>query len=118
MKTTVKAIHPKADDSKRRTNLMKKMTFFTLTLLVLSTIGLQTTFAQVTLEGHTNTVYSVSFSPDGTTLASGSFDDTVKLWDVATRENIATLEGHTIGSIQCRFHPMEKPSLPRLMITR
>ena len=74
---------------------MKKMTFFTLTLLVLSTIGLQTTFAQVTLEGHTNTVYSVSFSPDGTTLASGSSDDTVKLWDVATRTNIATLEGHT-----------------------
>ena len=38
---------------------MKKMTFFTLTLLVLSTIGLQTAFAQVTLEGHTDWVYSV-----------------------------------------------------------
>ena len=31
---------------------MKKMTFFTLILLVLSTISLQTTFAQDTLEGH------------------------------------------------------------------
>ena len=49
---------------------MKKMTFFTLTLLVLSTISLQTAFAQDTLEGHTWGVSSVSFSPDGKTLAS------------------------------------------------
>ena len=37
----------------------------------------------------------MSFSPDGTTFASGSDDGTVKLWDVATRANIATLQGHT-----------------------
>ena len=32
-----------------------------------------------TLRGHTD-VLSVAWSPDGTTLASGSGDDTVKLW--------------------------------------
>ena len=32
--------------------------------------------------------------PNGTTLASGSFDYTVKLWDVATGIRIATLGGH------------------------
>ena len=39
-------------------------------------------------------VYSVSFSPDGTILASGTNKGTIELWDVATRQNIATLEGH------------------------
>ena len=47
-----------------------------------------------TLGEHTATVLSVSFSPDGTTLASGSGDGTVKLWNTSTRDYIATLEGH------------------------
>jgi WD40 repeat protein len=37
----------------------------------------------VTLHEHTSVVTSVAFSPDGTTLATGSSDETIILWDVA-----------------------------------
>ncbi len=49
-----------------------------------------TTLSQVReLTGHTDMVMSVAFGPDGTLLASGGFDNTVRLWDVATGNQIA-----------------------------
>ena len=47
------------------------------------------------LKGHKDWVNSVAISPDGTWLASGSADTTVKIWDIKTGECRATLEGHT-----------------------
>ena len=52
-----------------------------------------------TLTGHTDSVVSVSFSPDGRTLASGSRDDTIRLWDGVTGAHLRTLTGHTEVSI-------------------
>jgi WD40 repeat protein len=48
-----------------------------------------------TLEGHTDWVNTVSYSPDGSKLASGSCDNTIKIWDMNTHCVVATLEGHT-----------------------
>jgi len=47
------------------------------------------------LKSDAGTVWSVTFSPDGKTLASSHQDGTVKLWNVATGMNIATHAGHT-----------------------
>ncbi|WP_254721813.1 WD40 domain-containing protein [Kovacikia minuta] len=46
------------------------------------------------LLGHLSRVWSVAFSPDGKTLASGSEDQTIKLWDWHTGECLKTLTGH------------------------
>jgi WD40 repeat protein len=38
------------------------------------------------LEGHDSSVRSVNFSPDGKTLVSGSYDNTIKLWNLRNRQ--------------------------------
>ncbi|KAL2782465.1 hypothetical protein BJX66DRAFT_351159 [Aspergillus keveii] len=47
-----------------------------------------------TLEGHPNSVCSVAFSADGLTVASGSADCMIKLWDAKTGSEVRTLQGH------------------------
>ena len=53
------------------------------------------------LEGHTEPVYSLAFSPDGGLLASGFSDGTIKLWDVATGNLLRTLvsPGYYVSSL-------------------
>jgi len=58
------------------------------------------------LLGHTARVTSVAFSPDGKTLASGSSDHTVRLWDVATGRQIGRpLAGHLGAVSSVAFSP-------------
>jgi WD40 repeat protein len=47
------------------------------------------------LAGHKNLIRAVAFSPDGTRLATSSWDQTARLWDVRTGHVLAVLGGHT-----------------------
>ncbi|MEM7066531.1 MAG: TIR domain-containing protein [Cyanobacteria bacterium P01_B01_bin.77] len=56
------------------------------------------------LAGHSKTVWDVSFSPDGKTIASASSDGTIKLWNLAG-ENLKTLEDHSSYVNSVSFSP-------------
>jgi serine/threonine protein kinase/Tol biopolymer transport system component len=55
--------------------------------------------------GNAGEVYSVAFSPDGKTLASGSRDQTIKLWGVSTGKCTTSLTGHTRVVHSVAFSP-------------
>jgi WD40 repeat protein len=64
-----------------------------------------------TLGGHKYRVFSVAFHPTANLLATGSSDNTAKLWDFSpdwsTATCVATLAGHSRSVNHVAFHPTE-----------
>ncbi|MCI0465046.1 MAG: WD40 repeat domain-containing protein [Gemmataceae bacterium] len=72
-----------------------------LGLLPASPLSAQEAKLRATLQGHSQPVVSVAFSPDGKTLASASYDGTLKWWDVTSGKERTTFQGHTgcVGTV-------------------
>ncbi|MCR9296263.1 MAG: WD40 repeat domain-containing protein, partial [bacterium] len=47
------------------------------------------------LPGHARAIFDLAWNPDGTLLATGADDRTIRIWDVQRREQLRVLEGHT-----------------------
>ena len=61
---------------------------------------------QHVLQGHTSSVSSVAFSPDGRHIVSGSQDYTIQVWDAQTGAQVGNpLEGHTKSVNSVAFSP-------------
>src|SRR5262249_20342696 len=58
-----------------------------------------------TLDGHADSVLAVAFSPDGSRIASGSADNTVKVWDRHSQREVFTLSGHVAAVTAVAFTP-------------
>jgi WD40 repeat protein len=57
------------------------------------------------LQGHTDAINSVAFSPDGNQIVSGSSDQSVWVWDAKTGEQLRELQGHTMAIRSVAFSP-------------
>jgi eukaryotic-like serine/threonine-protein kinase len=58
----------------------------------------------LTLKGHTGGVRSASFSPDGSRVMTGSFDQTAKVWDAKSGAEVLSL-WHITGVSSASFSP-------------
>ncbi len=50
-------------------------------------------------------VWSLAYSPDGSKLASGGWDQTIKIWDANTGKELRTIKAHLGTVTALAFHP-------------
>ena len=59
-----------------------------------------------TLYGHQSAVYSISISPDNQYLISGSYDSTIRLWNLHTKTCFGVYKGHFCPVLCVKFSPI------------
>ncbi|MCH7687580.1 MAG: WD40 repeat domain-containing protein, partial [Planctomycetes bacterium] len=60
------------------------------------------------IKGHNDSLYAAKLSPDGSILATGSYDQKIILWERATGEKLKELTGHNGSIFDLAFHPNGK----------
>ena len=60
------------------------------------------------LTGHTAPVSSLAFSPNGSTMASGSWDNTIRIWDLFDKKCILDTLNHSSEVLAVDYHPNGK----------
>lgn len=75
-------------------------------VLLVSSFAVKAQQPQLVMQtGHSSEVTSVAFSPDGKVIASGSDDNSIKLWNVATGRLLRTLSAHSNSVYSVAFSP-------------
>ncbi len=76
--------------------MLLNYTQHSITLLVISlvTINLSAQKELLTLTGHKDFVFSVSYNPDGKYIVSGSKDHTIKIWQASNGTLLSSYTGH------------------------
>jgi len=57
------------------------------------------------IDTHRDAIYALAISPDGKTMATGSYDKQIKLWDLESGNELQTLEGHNGAIFGLAFRP-------------
>uniref|UniRef100_A0A8C9HBL6 Ribosome assembly protein 4 n=1 Tax=Piliocolobus tephrosceles TaxID=591936 RepID=A0A8C9HBL6_9PRIM len=78
--------------------------YFPLNIFKVKTINT----CNATLPGHTNSILCLTFSPNSLHLATGSGDNTIRLWSIDTKTPIATLRDHSGWVLVVLFSPDNK----------
>lgn len=55
------------------------------------------------LDGHVEAIFSITFSPNGYQIATGSGDDTIRIWDMRSLKALYTIPAHLSNVSDVRF---------------
>lgn len=76
---------------------------------------LRTGRTAMVLDGHVGAIFSIAFSPNGYQIATGSADDTVRIWDMRSLKALYTIPAHLSNVSDVRFFRADE-ALPSSMI--